>query len=121
MTYRAEPDGGVFYTSRRLLPRSRPAATELRYRPTGDVQLSQPGDLASFLTERYCLFTRSYWTRRLLVGEIHHRQWPLQPAEAEWRANSLPADFGFRLPASAPILHFGRHLDVIIWGLTPEA
>lgn len=121
MTCRTHDDGSISYTSRRRLPRARPAATQLRYRPTGPVNLSRPGDLASFLTERYCLFTSSRWTRRLLVGEIHHRPWPLQPAEAEWTANGLPGDFGFRLPAVEPILHFGRELDVIIWGLTPEA
>ena len=121
MVYRREPDGSVSYTSRRLLPRSRPAETRLRYRPIGPVTPSQPHDLASFLTERYALFTISYWTRRLLVGEIHHRQWPLQPAEAEWQANALPADFGFRLPAIEPVLHFGRELDVVIWSLKPDA
>jgi uncharacterized protein YqjF (DUF2071 family) len=33
--------------------------------------------LASFLTERYCLFTS--FANRLLIGDIHHRPWPLAP------------------------------------------
>ena len=121
MTCRPDPDGSIVYTSRRRVPRSRPAETRLCYRPTAPIALSQPGDLASFLTERYCLFTISSWTHRLLVGEIHHQPWPLQPAEAEWHANDLPADFGFSLPTSSPVLHFARALDVVIWLLKPDA
>ncbi len=120
MRYRRREDGSVAYNSRQILPRGRPAETRLRYRAKGEVVLSQPGDLADFLTERYCLFTVSRWTHRLLVGEVHHAKWQLQPAEAEWEANGLAADFGLILPEREPILHLGREIDVVIWGLTPE-
>lgn len=113
------PNGEVAYRSRRWLPPSRPAEVRVRYRPTGPASLSEPGDLASFLTERYCLFTRSP-RGHLLVGEIHHQPWPLQPAEAEFEQNDLPADFGFTLPSLAPVLHFARELEVYIWGLQRE-
>lgn len=112
-------DGGVAYKSRRWLPRLRPAEVRVHYGPTGPARPSEPGDLASFLTERYCLFTTSP-RGHLLVGEIHHQQWPLQPAEAEFERNDLPADFGFALPASSPVLHFARELEVFIWGLERE-
>lgn len=113
------PEGWIDYRSKRWLPRSRPAEVRVRYRPTGPVSLSGAGDLASFLTERYCLFTTSP-RGHLLVGEIHHRQWPLQPAEAEFVQNDLPADFGFALPPMPPVLHFSRALEVFIWGLQRE-
>ena len=114
-------DGTVAYRSRRWWPRGRPADTRVRYRPTGGVELSRPGELPAFVTERYCLYTVSRWSGRLMVGEIHHQQWPLQPAEAVWERNGLPADLGFRLPDVAPMLHFGRSLDVVIWALKAEA
>ena len=112
-------DGEIHYRSWRWLPRSRAAEVRVSYRPTGAVQLSQTGDLASFLTERYCLFTTSP-RGRLLVGEIHHEPWPLQPAAARFGRNDLPADFGFALQARSPVLHFAKELEVYIWGLGPE-
>ena len=120
MRYEPGRDGEVTYQSRRVWPPGRPAETRLRYRPTGPVEWSAPGSLAAFLTERYCLFTVSRWSGRLMVGEIHHRQWPLQAAEAEWERNGLPADFGFSLPQQPPLLHFGRELEVVIWALRAE-
>ena len=119
MLCKSSPEGWIDYRSRRWLPRSRPAEVRVRYRPTGPVGLSRSGDLASFLTERYCLYTTST-AGHLLVGEIHHRQWPLQPAEAEFLQNNLPADFGFVLPATSPVLHFAKALEVFIWGLRRE-
>ena len=119
MSRSTSAEGAIEYHSRRSVPRSRPAEVLVRYRPAGPVQLSGPGDLAGFLTERYCLFTISPWGS-LLVGEIHHRQWPLQPAEAEFLRDDLPADFGFRLPGEPPVLHFARELEVYIWSLQPE-
>lgn len=113
-------DGWIQYASRRVLPRHRPGETRLQFRPTGEVSLSTPGSLAAFLTERYRLYTVSRWTHSIAVGEIHHRQWPLQPAEAEWTANGLPADFGFSVGRSMPLLHFSRELEVVVWGLTGE-
>lgn len=119
MVQEALPEGGFEYRSRRWLPWGRPAEVRVRYRPTGPVTLSRTGDLASFLTERYCLFTRSP-LGHLLVGEIHHQRWPLQPAEAEFLRNDLPADFEFALPTRAPVLYFARALEVYIWGLRRE-
>ena len=119
MSRERSPEGWIDYRSKRWLPHSRPAEVHVRYRPSKPVELSQSGDLASFLTERYCLFTTSP-AGHLLVGEIHHRQWPLQPAEAEFLRNDLPADFGFALPATSPVLHFASALDVFIWGLQRE-
>ena len=119
MSREGSQEGWIDYRSKRWLPRSRPAEVRVRYRPTGPVKHSSPGDLASFLTERYCLFTTSP-RGHLLVGEIHHQPWPLQPAEAAFEQNDLPADFGFALPAPSPVLHFAKELEVYIWGLQRE-
>lgn len=106
------------YSSRRLFTRQS-VRVELEYQPIGPALAHQTGSIEQFLTERYCLFTRS--RGRLLVGHIHHAPWTLQPAEAEFRVNELPAAHGLSLPRRAPLLHYSRELRVAIWGLRGES
>ncbi len=109
----------VIYTSRRQLTRT-PIRYQATYAPTGPpLPPSQPGSLAHFLTERYCLFTTSFG--RILVGDIYHQPWPLQPAEADIRLNEIAATHGITLPDTAPILHFSRQLEVLLWSLRPDS
>jgi uncharacterized protein YqjF (DUF2071 family) len=88
---------------------------EARYRPSGQPYRSAPGSLEHFLTERYCLYARSP-RGRLYRAEIHHRPWPLQPAEAEFAVNELGDPHGLRFEGP-PLLHFSQRLDVVVWGL----
>ncbi|HEX2441966.1 MAG TPA: DUF2071 domain-containing protein [Methylomirabilota bacterium] len=83
----------------------------VRYRATGPVQLSAPGTLAHWLTERYCLYAV---TRRgaLWRADIDHRPWPLQPAEAEILANTMTHPLGLDCLDGAPVLHVAEALDV---------
>ncbi len=48
-------------------------------------------------------------------GDIYHAPWPLQPAEAEMSVNTMVAPLDISLPASDPVLHFAKRLDVIAW------
>ena len=75
---------------------------------------TSPGDLADWLTERYCFFTRAR-DGRVLRGDIHHAKWPLQSCEAEFRVNTLPASLGVKVRDASPILHYSDHLDVRVW------
>lgn len=86
------------------------------YGPMGPVEEPRPGTLEHFLTERYCLYTagKGRSVRRL---EIHHRPWPLQTADAQLAVNTMAGASGIALPASAPLLHFAKRLDVLTWGL----
>ncbi|WP_263383745.1 YqjF family protein [Granulicella arctica] len=111
-------DGTVLYESTRELTR-KPARFKAEYKGSGIVTPSLPGTLASFLTERYCLFTTS--GSRTLVGHIHHLPWPLEAAEAEISVNTLPTAHDITLPDCPPILHFARKLEVYIWSLRPDA
>ena len=74
------------------------------------------GDLADWLTERYCFFTRTH-DGRILRGDIHHAKWPLQSCEAEFRINTLAASLGVTVRDSPPLLHYSEHLDVRVWPL----
>jgi uncharacterized protein YqjF (DUF2071 family) len=86
-----------------------------RYRPTGAAAPARADTLEYFLAERYCLYT----TRdgEVFRADIHHPPWPLQPAEAEIRENSMPPP-PVELEGE-PLFHFSERQDVVIWPLEP--
>jgi hypothetical protein len=113
MSCKDEGDAGeIRYSSRRL---KSPAEFRGSYAPTAEIRLREKGSLEHWLTERYCL----YATHRdeLYRGEIHHRRWPLQDAEAELETNTVAAAAGISLPDLTPSLLFARRLEVLIWPL----
>jgi uncharacterized protein len=107
-------DGWLGYECRRRDPRGEPAAFTGRYRAIGDQLDADPRSLAHFLTERYCAYTTD--EGRLRRIEIHHRPWPLQPAEAVIDENTMPPA-GLVLLDDTPLLHFSARQDVVIWPL----
>jgi uncharacterized protein len=86
-----------------------------RYRPTGAAAPPAAGTLEHFLTERYCLYAMR--DGELFRAEIHHPPWPLRPADAELRENTMPPP-GIELEGD-PLLHFSERQDVVIWPLEP--
>jgi uncharacterized protein YqjF (DUF2071 family) len=99
-----------------------PAARfEAAYAPAGEVFHAEPGSLEHFLTERYCLYASPGSVGgpgdRLYRAEVHHRPWPLQPAEAEVDAGSLLESAGLAAPEGEPHLLFARSIDVQVWPL----
>jgi uncharacterized protein YqjF (DUF2071 family) len=104
----------ISYSSKRT-HRGAPGATlQGSYQPTGPVYRSLPGTFDHWLTERYCLYAadpRGHVWR----GEIHHRPWPLQPAEAKFQRNEMSYQIGIRLPQTQPVLHVARSLEVAAW------
>jgi len=121
MRRRIESDGTIEYRSNRLLT-GRRVRFKASYRGLGEAGPSRNGTLEHFLTERYCLYAgdlASADDSRLWRGEIHHQQWPLQPAEAEIMRNTMTAPLGLRRPNTQPLLHFARCLDVAAWPPEP--
>ncbi len=106
----------IRYASLRTHSNAAPARFEATYAPTGGIQPAQPGTIAHWLAERYCLYTTDS-SGRPYRAEIHHAPWPLQPAEAEFAANTVAAAGGVTLPDAAPLLHFARRVDVRVWPL----
>jgi len=109
-----EVEGSIHYSSRRYRG---PAEFRGRYRPTAETRLREKGSLEHWLTERYCLYTTHH--EQVLRGEIHHQQWPLRGAAAEFETNTVAAAAGIDLPAGPPSLLFARRLEVFIWPLRP--
>ncbi len=106
-------DGEIAYASS-ARHGGRPAVLRARYRPTGAVFAAEPGSLAHWLTERYCLYTTTR-AGALLRGEIHHAQWPLQPAEWEVEADTMAASHSIALPDTPPLLHYAALQEVLVW------
>ena len=114
MTARVGADGAIRYDTQRADRRGRGARFVARYWPTGPVARSAPATLDHWLTERYCLYSvdrRAYVYR----AEIHHQQWPLQPAQAEIEVNTMAGASSIELPPIAPRLSFSARLDVVFW------
>ena len=103
-----ESQGAFDYKSQRL---DAPAPFHARYHPTGPVACAQAGTLEHFLTERYCFYTTNN-SGEILRGDISHQPWPLQPAEADFLENGLTLPWNIELPATPPLLHFAKRLDV---------
>lgn len=104
---------GVVFRSRRVQRGAWPAEFVGEYRPTGPVSLAQPGTLEAFLVERYCLY--SLRRGRLMRGEVAHPPWPLQPAEAELRVNTMASLLQCRLAGPPPLLHYSKVLATVAW------
>lgn len=83
------------------------------YRPTGDVYAAPPDGLDHWLTERYCLYALGP-DGGLRRTEVHHAQWPLQPAEVDITQNGMLLPQGVPLQGG-PVCHFARRIDVIVW------
>jgi uncharacterized protein YqjF (DUF2071 family) len=122
MAAATDAQGTVRYVGRRTHAGAPPADFRARYRPTGPPR-AEPDDLTCFLTERYCLYAarapsggNATGAEAVVYrGEIHHRPWPLQPAEAQVETNTLTGALPFDLPERAPHLRFARRLDVLAW------
>ncbi len=107
-------DGWIDYASRRTHAAAPDAAVLARYRPTSAPRRAARGSLESWLTDRYCLYSRDHGGG-LLRGEIDHEPWPLQDAEAHFERNTLATAAGFGLPPIAPLLHYVERIDVVAW------
>lgn len=113
MTARFEGET-VHYRSIRLDQKNSGAEFDGSYNPAGAVYRSASGTLDHWLTERYCLYAQDR-RGKLRYLDIHHLQWPLQPAEVALRRNTMAAFVGIELPDVPPIAHFARYLEVIGW------
>jgi uncharacterized protein YqjF (DUF2071 family) len=101
--------GGILYASERLGGR---AALDFRCAPRGAPRRDGKTLLEAFLTERYCLFTRT--RRGLRVTHVHHAPWPLQDADAAIERNTM-APAGISLVGAPAFAHYAPFVDVRVW------
>jgi uncharacterized protein len=118
-----EQGGRILYCAKRdslagadtRSPLRGPAEFVGSYRPTGPARIRDKGSLEDFLTARYCLYT--VHENQIYRCDIHHLPWPLQDAEADIERNTMTAAAQIELPDSAPLLHYSKKLEVLIWPL----
>ena len=108
----------VEYESVRTHQNAAAAEFSGRYWPTSPVYYSARGTLDHWLTERYALYG-ALKAERIVFGEIHHRQWPLQRAEADVRRNSMSDAIGIKLPDTKPLCHCAGFQEVVAWPIVP--
>ena len=114
-TGRGNP-GSILYAGARRDARSTgPASYLVRALPVGAVNPARPGTLEHFLAERYFLYAPA--GDRLYQGRVHHAPYPLQAADVLALDESLVAAAGIRRPASPPMGHFARGVDVKVYAL----
>lgn len=113
MVCRQDNDPWIHYESERTHRHAAAASLQVRYTPSGSVFNPQHGSLEHFLTERYCLYSAK--GAALYRGEIHHPPWPLQLAEAHFARNTMAAASEIALPNVAPLLHFARRVEMVVW------
>ena len=118
--YRAEmrlsrdDEGAMTLRSRRIHDDAPPARFDATYRPVGEPAAPDPGSIEAFLVENYRFYTDG---DRLYAGDIDHPPWPLAPATATIRSNSLFRAAGFDAPSSEPVVHYSPGIDVTAGGL----
>ena len=97
------------------------ASLRCRWRALESMGLSRPGELAHFLTERYCLYALKREREGVLSlhrGRIAHEPWPLRRAELLEMDDSLVRSAGIEInPSIAPVLYHADALDVRAWWL----
>jgi hypothetical protein len=107
--------GGIIrYQSERLFGGRHAAGSfAAQYRSLG--RPSANDELRRFLTERYALFVRRFGA--VQIGQIHHKPWQLEDAEAEIENNTLLQSFGFTRPDRPPLLHYSHEIEMQAWTL----
>jgi uncharacterized protein len=112
---KALDEGVTDYRSRRTHRGAPSADLRVSYAPRGEVFQARPGTMEYFFAERYCLYASG--GHCIFRGEIDHAPWPLQPAEAKIKINTMAAAAGIPLPNEKPLLHFAKFQDVRVWNL----
>ena len=103
----------ISYSSQRTHRGEASAEFVAQYGPSGEPFYAQPGSLEYWLTARYCLYTQDR-RGRVLRGEIDHPPWPLQPATAEIKQNTMTEGLSVELPG-LPHLLFVEQIHVQAW------
>ncbi|MCU4926038.1 DUF2071 domain-containing protein [Halobacteria archaeon AArc-dxtr1] len=81
------------------------ARFEATYQPTGESTVARPGSFAYWATARRRLYAPEE-AGGVLGAEIAHEPWPLQPATAEIRENTLFEANDLPEPIGEPTLHY---------------
>lgn len=107
----------VAYDAERTDRRAPPALLRCSYTATGPAFAAEPGSLEHWLTERYSLYavSRMGRGRTVRMSEIHHKPWPLRPAEASFETLDMTRLLGLELEGPPCSVLVGDRIDVAAW------
>jgi uncharacterized protein len=74
---------------------------------------AEPGSLAFFLTERYCLYAGT--NQQLSRARIWHVPWELRSASLNSLRSTMIQSHGFPPPHGRPVLDYAEERDVLIY------
>ena len=104
-----DADGSsVDFTSVRKHPGEPRAHFDVAYRPDGEVFNADPGTLDYWLVERRRMYDPV--GNDVLYADIAHDRWPLQPADATIRENTLFETSGLPVPDDEPRFRYSEKL-----------
>ncbi|WP_083321139.1 YqjF family protein [Hymenobacter glacialis] len=103
------------FRAKRTHPGVAPAAFRATWNIMAPLPPAEPGSLAFFLTERYCLYTSNKAQTKLYRGRIAHAPWPLFTANVLHYESSLIESQDLPTPAGTPLLHAGGPVSVELW------
>jgi uncharacterized protein YqjF (DUF2071 family) len=116
-TMRLESPGAQLrqFTARRTHGGQPAAHFRATWKIGAPLPVAEPGSLAFFLTERYCLYTGNQAHTKLYRGRVAHQPWPLSSAQVLHYESSLVESHGLPTPAGAPLVHAGGPVSVELW------
>jgi uncharacterized protein YqjF (DUF2071 family) len=103
----------IIYTSQRTHAGAPPARFNATWTIGELLPQTQPGELAFFLTERYCLYAAHQ--NKLYRARIAHQPWPLQGAQMKSFDSTMIESHGLPTPRGEPLLHYAEALKVDVW------
>jgi uncharacterized protein len=109
----------IVYAGVRLWPGPLPASYTIRATPGEQIRLAQPGTLEHFLIERYVLYAAR--NNRLFQGRVYHTPYPIQSAVLHSLDENLQATWNLDRPASPPLTHFSKGVDVEVFPIRDTA
>jgi len=103
------------FTAQRTHAGMPPAHFRATWKTGPPLPAAEPGSLAFFLTERYCLYAGNRAQTKLYRGRVAHAPWPLRSAQLLHYESSLIEGHGLPTPAGPPLVHAGGPVSVELW------
>lgn len=103
------------FTATRTHGGAPPATFQATWKLGTPLPPAEPGSLAFFLTERYCLYTSNKARTKLYRGRVAHAPWPLSAVQVLHLESNLLEGHGLPKPARPPVVHAGGPVQVELW------
>ncbi|MGJ9458419.1 YqjF family protein [Oceanobacillus sp. CF4.6] len=91
--------------------------SEGSFTPFPGVYYAEKESLDYWLTERYRLYSMGK-NSTIYMADIHHKQWPLQPATSDIQKNKLISELQLGVNEYQPAMtHFSNGIDTLFWNI----